>query len=77
MEDGNYQTNLIVEYPISNLENEIKDKKKNGHSFRPKELAYILKCVFKALLELHLKNLEHGNLTPFNVVFLENGTTKI
>lgn len=76
LEDQIYY-NVVEECSHDNLENEIKSKQKKGQQFLPKQIALLLKCVFKGILLLNKNKITHGNLLPKHIEFLEDGQTKL
>jgi len=44
------------------MDSEIENRRLNKNPFEPKELALLIRIVFRTLKELKDNNLEHGNL---------------
>jgi len=57
--------NLVEELSEKTLEDEIKQRKKNKSFFEPKEIAYLLKIILKAVMHINDNNISHGNIMPF------------
>ena len=51
-EQKNLFINIVEEYQDSTLEDEIKVRKRTKNNFEPKEMAYIVRILFKALIQL-------------------------
>ncbi|KRX00902.1 Protein kinase-like domain [Pseudocohnilembus persalinus] len=74
---GKYYVNIVEEPKVSDLETEIKDRKKGKNYFQPKEIAYILKRLFKGILFLQRAHIKHGNIFPYQLNFVQNGNLKL
>lgn len=62
--DNGLFVNTLEEYPESTLEDEINNRKKFMLFFKPNEIAFLLKIIFKALILLKINNISHGNIIP-------------
>lgn len=51
-EQKNLFINIVEEYQDTTLEDEIKIRKRTKNHFEPKEIAYLLRIIFKALIQL-------------------------
>ena len=56
---------MVEEKSEMTLEDEIKQRKKNKSFFEAKEMSYILKILFKAVIHINDNNISHGNIMPF------------
>lgn len=59
------------------LDSEVENRKLYKNPFEAKELALIVKIIFKALKELKDNHMEHGNLSTNSLCFTKAGIIKI
>lgn len=63
----NYLTKAFYEYPKTDLQKEINDKKSNGQSFSSSELLNIGNQALNGLNHLHKLEISHGDVRPVNI----------
>ena len=76
-ENGKLFAILVREYFESTLLQEFLQRKTKNRFYSSKNLAFLLKCVFKGLIFLLENSIIHGNLELNNVVFTDKGYVKI
>lgn len=63
----NYLTRAYYEFPKTDLQKEINDRKQNGGRFSGDELLNIANQTFSGLNHLHKLDITHGDIRPLNV----------
>jgi serine/threonine protein kinase len=63
----------LYEYVDNDLKKEIEKRTKNGLSFSEGEIWYILDSSIEALLCLKKKNVNHGDIRPYNILISNEG----
>jgi hypothetical protein len=59
------------------MEKEIENRRSSSNYFLPKELALLIKIIFKGIHLIKSANLDHGNLSPSSLSFTKKGLIKI
>jgi len=57
--------NIVEEHRENNLENEIRERKKQRVYFKPKEIGFLVKMIFKSIIKIKGMNIIHGNILPY------------
>lgn len=76
-QEGQLYFNVVEECGEMSLEHEILQRQAKARLFAPKQVAFLLRVVFKGVIVLNRNGITHGNLFPSKVLFLENGFTKL
>ena len=70
-----YKVKTYYEYPFSDLDQEIQEKRANEGSFTSEQLTFIAYDILSVLDYLHSMSLAYGDLRPEYISFSEDGKT--
>ncbi|CAD8174150.1 unnamed protein product [Paramecium pentaurelia] len=76
-EKNSFYMYYVNEEISTTLDSEVENRKLYKNPFEAKELALIVKIIFKALKELKDNHMEHGNLSTNSLCFTKAGIIKI
>lgn len=76
-EQQGYVMNYINEEIIQTLQKEFEQRRASKNYFQPKELALLMKIIFRGILQIQNAGLEHGNLKAKSLCFTRKGLIKI
>lgn len=72
-----YKLGLFYEYFNNNLRNEISERQKVRAAYREGELWYLLDCLLNVVYYLKNKNVNHGDIRPYNIIITPEGQVKL
>ena len=76
-ESGTLFATIVREYFERTLQEEFLKRKAKAKFYSAKNLAFLMKCMFKGLAYLITKKITHGNLDLSNIVITEKGFIKV
>lgn len=69
--------NYVNEEIAQTMEKELEDRRHSSTPFLEKELALLIKILFKGINVIHQSGLHHGNLSTHSLCFTKKGMIKI